>query len=135
MDDPLVVGERQGPDDRQHHPAELVRPEPPALPEHRFQGAALDVLGSDVEVALVAVVEDRDDVRVPEPGLQQGLAAEALDQVGVGLESREQDLEQHRPVEDPVASLVAGRDQPLLEGLEDFVALSSRHPASIRRAC
>ncbi len=69
--------------------------------------ATLDVLHDDeVRAVLLAPVVDRDDVGVAEVGGGLCLAAEALDEVAVGRQFGEEDLERDLPVEHEVVGQV-----------------------------
>ena len=97
--------------------------------EQRAEGRPLDELhdheqvGREVADGGLAVVVDRCDVRVGQPSHVLPLAAEPLDEGGVGGEGRVHDLHGHAAAEDLVGRAVDGRHPARRDPLGDRVAV------------
>ena len=95
------------------------------------QRAALHVLhGDEVGARVLAPVVDVDDVGVAEVGGRLGLAAEALDEVGVDGELGEQHLDRHLAVEQQVAGEEHVGHTAAPDPLVDLVAVVDETVAS-----
>jgi hypothetical protein len=89
-----------------------------------LQGLPRKELHHDVvALAILADVVDVHQVGVGQGGGEAGLAPEAIAQLGRGGEVGAQDLDRHRPVEQPVVAAVDLRHPPAGDQRADFVAL------------
>ena len=105
VDEPGGVGEAEGGGDLAGDLGRLLRREVAVGAQDVGERAPVDVLhGDEVGRGVLAPVEHVDDVRVVEVGGRLGLAAEALDEVGVDGELGEQHLDRHLAIEQAVVA-------------------------------
>ena len=105
VDEPGGVGETEGGGDFAGDLGGLLRVEVAVGPQDVGQRAPVDVLhGDEVRRGVLAPIEHVDDVRVVEVGRCLGFAAEALDEVRVDGELREQHLDRHLAIEQAVVA-------------------------------
>jgi hypothetical protein len=105
----LVCGAEPG-ENALHDVQRLTRAQPPTGAQEVTQGVAGHVLHGEVQGPPVrALVEDRDHVRVGEPGDRPGLGDETANEVLVPGQFRMHDLQRDRPVEPGVRAQVDGR--------------------------
>src|SRR5207253_1272401 len=127
MDEPLLVRERQAVGDRE---GELERPahgQPAGAQDELLQVLSVDVLEHDeLPAAVLTAVDDRDNVRVREPGDRPGLAAKALDVLGVGGVLLVENLDCDPPVELGVAGAEDGRHPAAPHELLELVAVGDQ---------
>jgi hypothetical protein len=134
VDETSGVGEAEGGGDLAGDLRRLLRREVAVGAQDVGQRAPVDVLhGDEVRGGVLAPIEDVDDVRVVEVGGRLGLAAEALDEVGVDGELGEQHLDRHLTVEQAVVAQEDLGHAATPDALDQLVAVVDDRRSFARR--
>ena len=129
MDDPVRVGDLEGARRLGGDPGGLARRERPGPADDRGEVLALDELHDDERAGRVlAVVVDRDDVRVVQRGRVLGLLAEARAEVGVAAVLGAEQLDGDVAIELVVVAAVDRRHAALAEQLDEPIAATENRP-------
>jgi len=133
MHEAVLVREREPVGDRDHELERAARRHPAGARDELFEVLALDVLEDDVlPPAVVAAVDDRDDVRVRQLRDRPRLAAEALDVLRVLEVALVEDLDRDEAVELPVVRAKDRRHPACAHELLELVAIGDQ-VARLRR--
>ena len=130
MDDPMRVRAHERVEDLGHQLPGLHRDEGPLPPDVLLERLAGHILigGEELGILRAALVEQLDDVGVPQRGAQVRLALEALVISGAGLAFRRLpalEFQRHELSRAVLAREVHGAEAPLAELLHDLVAQNS----------
>ena len=135
VDDPPGVGRLEGSRGLGGDPGGLARRQRPGASDDRGEVLALDDLHDDERAGLVlAVVVDRDDVRVVERRRVLRLLAEARAEVGVPAVLGAKQLDGDVAIELAVVGPVDGRHAALSEQLDQPIPAAENRP-EFRHAC